>query len=120
MQDRDNKLSKNIGSVLGPLLIAVTTSEVLNFGIWTENNPPLTYLNGMILFAAGLAIVRFHHRWRPLWTASITLAGWLMMAGGVMRLYLPSMEQASPGPVAYAFIGLLCFLGLVMTFKAYR
>ena len=120
MQDHDCSLSKNIASVLGPVLMAVTTSEALNFGIWTENNPPLTYLNGMILLAVGVAIVRFHRRWRPLWTASVSLAGWLMIVGGLTRLYFPSMEQASPGPVAYAFIGLLCFLGIVMTFRAYR
>ncbi len=115
----DDQLSRNIGAVLGPTLIAVTLSEVINFGVWTENIPALTYLNGMMLFAAGLAIVRFHSRWRPVWTLSITAVGWLMLAGGVFRLFFPTAPQAEPGLAAYAFIALLAALGAIMTFKSY-
>ncbi len=115
----DDHLSRNIGAVLGPTLIAVTLSEWINFGIWTENLPPLTYLNGMILFAAGMAIIRFHSRWRPLWTLSITIAGWLMAAGGLFRLFLPAAPQAEPGVFAYGLIVFLGALGALMTFKSY-
>lgn len=120
MQDQDLKRSKNIASVLGPVLLAVSVSEALNFEIWATFDARLTYLNGMILFAAGVAIVRFHHRFRPLWTATITVTGLLVMIGGLIRLFFPAMDQASPGPGAYAFIGLLFAFGLVMTVKAYR
>ena len=116
---RDDRLSRTIGGVLGPTLIAVTLSEGMNFGIWTENLPPLTYLNGMILFAAGMAIIRFHSRWRPLWTLSITLVGWIMLAGGLFRLFLPAAPQAEPGLFAYGFIVLLGTLGVIMTVKSY-
>ena len=111
--------SRRIGSVLGPTLIAVTISEAINFGIWSENNPPLTYLNGMILFAAGFAIVRFHSRWRPFWTLSITVAGWLMLAGGSFRLFFPTAPQAEPSLASYGFVAFLAALGLIMTVKSY-
>ena len=115
----DDRLSRHIGSVLGPTLIAVTVSEVIHFGIWTEALPTLTYLNGMILFAAGMALVRFHTRWRPLWTVSITIVGWLLLVGGLFRLFFPTAPQAEPGVAAYAFIAVLFTLGVTMTVKAY-
>ena len=112
--------SKAIASVLGPSLIVITVSEIINFHIWAEFDPRLTYLNGMILFVAGFAIIRFHHRWRPLWTATITVTGGLMTIGGLIRLFFPAMDQASPGPFAYGLIGVLCAAGLVMTVMGYR
>lgn len=115
----NDETSRRIGSVLGPTLIAVTISEWLNFGIWTENNAPLTYLNGMILFAVGVGIIRFHSRWRPFWTLSVTVAGWLITAGGLIRLFFPTAPQMEPGPTSYAFIALLAALGFIMTFKSY-
>ena len=115
----DEKRSKQIGSVLGPTLLMVNISEIINLGIWAENLPPVTYLNGLLLFAAGLAIVRFHNRWRPRWTVCITIVGWLMMAGGLFRLYFPTVEQADATPVTYAFVGFLGLLGLIITVKAY-
>ena len=115
----DDRRSKQIGSVLGPTLLMVNISEVINLGIWEESLPPVTYLNGLMLFAAGLAIVRFHSRWRPLWTVSITLVGWLMMAGGLFRLYFPAAQQADATATTYAFVGFLGLLGLIMTVKSY-
>ncbi len=115
----DDHLSRNIGAVLGPTLIVVTLSEWINFGIWSENLPALTYLNGMILFVAGMAIIRFHSRWRPLWTLSITVVGWLLVAGGLFRLFMPAAPQAEPGVFAYGFIILLGALGVLMIIKSY-
>lgn len=104
---------------MGPTLIAVTISEAINFGIWSENIPALNYLNGMILFAVGVAIVRFHSRWRPLWTVSITVTGWLMVAGGGFRLFFPTATQAEPSLASYGFVAFLAALGLTMTIKSY-
>ncbi len=115
----EDKKSRQIGSVLGPTLIAVTTSEWMNLDIWSENIPPMTYLNGMILFAVGLGVVRFHNQWRPMWTLSITIVGWLMIAGGFFRLFFPTSPQADASPATYAFIVLLGVLGVIMTIKSY-
>ena len=115
----NDETSRRIGSVLGPTLIVVTISEWMNFGIWTENNAPLTYLNGMILFAVGVAIVRFHSRWRPFWTLSITVAGWMMVVGGGFRLFFPTATQAEPSLMSYGLVAFLAALGLTMTIKSY-
>ncbi len=115
----DDTNSRRLGSILGPTLVVVTLSEYINLSIWSENIPQVTYLNGMILFAAGLAIVRFHSRWRPLWTLSITLVGWLLIAGGLFRLFFPSAPQADPGLVGYGFVALLGALGVLITIKSY-
>ena len=115
----NDEISRRIGSGLGPTLIAVTISEWMNFGIWTENHPPLTYLNGMILFAVGVAIIRFHSRLRPFWALSITIAGWLIAAGGLFRLFFPTAPQMEPGPTSYGFVAFLAALGFIMTLKSY-
>ena len=115
----NNDVSRRIGSVLGPTLIMVIISEWINYGIFLENNPPHAYLNGVMLFAVGVAIVRFHNAWRPLWTLSITVTGWLMLAGGVFRLFFPTAPQAPPGLATYGFMLFLGALGLMMTVKSY-
>lgn len=120
MTEQNLNTSKNIASVLGPVLIAVNISEVIHFDIWTESYPPLVYLNGVILFAVGVALLQFHNHWRRNWTVTITITGWLMLAGGLFRLFFPTMEQASDSPITYALIGGICLLGLIMSWKAYR
>ncbi len=116
----DEKLSKNIASVLGPVLIVVTLSELLNYGIWSTSIPMVVYFNGMVLFSVGLAIARFHNRWRLDWTLTISIMGWLMMIGGFFRLFFPNAEQAPANWVTYAFVGVLCLFGVIMSVRAYR
>ena len=55
--------SKQLAGLFGPTLMALTISEALNLHIWRVNIVPVTYLNGLILFVAGLSIVRAHNRW---------------------------------------------------------
>lgn len=116
---QDDGRSRRIGAVLGPTLLAVTVSEWINFGIWSENDPRITYLNGMMLFAAGVAIIRFHSRRRPVWALSITVTGWLMAAGGLFRMFFPAAPQLDPGPAGYGLILLLGCLGAIMTLKSW-
>jgi hypothetical protein len=52
--------SKRIAGFIGPTLIALGSSEVKTFRIWESNTAPLIYLNGVLLFVAGLAILRVH------------------------------------------------------------
>lgn len=111
--------SKNIAAVLGPVLIAAMISETINFRIWDQSIPQIVYLNGMILFATGIAIVRFHNRWRPIWAALITVMGWLLLAAGTFRMFFPTAIQAQEGPATYAFISSLCLIGVVLTVMSF-
>lgn len=114
MQSDTLMLSRRLASVLGPIAIVVGLSEMANMEIWRENDPRLTYLNGMMLFAAGLAILRFHRRLRPFWAGAVTATAVLLAAGGVFRLFFPGAPQAADA-AAYAAAGALCVLGLTMT-----
>ena len=119
-EDVYQQRSKQIAAVLGPTLIAVSVSEALNLSIWETSLPQVVYLNGMIFFMGGIAIVRFHNRWRPAWTVPITLVGWALVGSGLFRLFFPNATQASASPATYAFIGGLGLVGLFLSFKAYR
>ena len=68
--------SKQLAGLVGPTLTVLGVSEALNLHIWAANIAPVTYLDGVLLFAAGLAIVRAHNVWTRRWPVLITLAGW--------------------------------------------
>jgi hypothetical protein len=44
--------------------------------------PPVVYLSGVLMFVAGLAIVRTHNHWARDWTVLVTLTGWFALALG--------------------------------------
>jgi hypothetical protein len=50
--------SRNLAGILGPTLVALSISEALNYRIWDVGIPQAIYLNGCLLFVAGVAIVR--------------------------------------------------------------
>jgi len=111
--------SKQIAGLIGPAIVALTTSEALNFHIWATNIPPVTHLNGLLLFVAGLAIVRAHNRWTRGWPVLVTLTGWVVMLGGLFRLFAPEAPQAPQNTVTYAGLMVLLAMGVFLTFKAY-
>ncbi|MEJ6395014.1 hypothetical protein V8J82_17260 [Gymnodinialimonas sp. 2305UL16-5] len=109
-----------IASLLGPVLLGVTGTELWQLDIWLGVDPSIVYLNGLIFLAAGVAVLRFHRYWRADWTALVTLSGWLLVAAGLFRMGWPSAPQAADGTLTYAGIGLLFLLGAVLTWKGYR
>jgi 1,4-dihydroxy-2-naphthoate octaprenyltransferase len=86
--------------------------------------PPVVYLSGILMFVAGLAIVRSHHLWRRDWTMLVTLSGWVFLLLGLFRMFAAVFYQrASARASSTVFMileGLLFVVGLIMTFKAYR
>jgi len=112
--------SKNIAGLLGPTLIALGASEAVNFRIWAANIAPLIYLNGMLLFVAGLSIVRFHNRWTLGWPVMVTLVGWGFILVGLFRMFAPKVQQARQNaPTTIITASLVGAIGLFLTFKAY-
>ena len=112
--------SKNIAGLLGPTLIALGTSEALNFRIWATNIAPLISLNGLLLFVAGLSIVRVHNRWTRGWPVIVTLVGWGFILVGLFRMFAPEVQQAGQNaPTTIITASLVGAIGLFLTFKAY-
>ncbi len=117
--------SAYIARLLGPALIGITVTEWINLDIFTAAIGPSfathVYLNGTLLFIAGLAIVRAHNVWSRRWPVLITLVGWFAVVGGLIRMGAPvSAQQAGQSAsVVYASLIALLAIGIVLTFKSY-
>ena len=110
--------SKNIAGLVGPAIIVLILSETMNFHIWATNIPPNTYLNGLLLFIAGLSIIRVHNTWRG-WPVLITLSGWFYLLLGLYRVFFPEAQQAPANSFTYLMLIILFLVGVFLTFKAY-
>lgn len=111
--------SKRLGELIGPALVALAVTEIINLNIWATTIAPVTYLNGSILFVAGLAIVRAHNIWTTRWPVLITLTGWVLTVGGLYRMAVPRAPQAPDVPATYVGLALLGAFGVFLTIKAY-
>jgi hypothetical protein len=117
--------SKQIAGLVGPTIIAMVVSEfpLVQPHLYDAQIPPVVYLSGVLLFVAGLAIVRAHNHWARDWTVLITLSGWFGFVLGLFRMFAASLYQrGTANTSATVFMVLESFLlvcGLIMTFKAY-
>jgi 1,4-dihydroxy-2-naphthoate octaprenyltransferase len=118
--------SKEIAGLVGPTLMVMTAGEFPLFQphLYDQQIPPVVYLNGMLLFVAGLAIVRAHNIWRTDWTVLVTLCGWCCLLLGITRVFSASSYQRSYAQVDSGFVmgvvAALFVLGAVLTVQAYR
>lgn len=116
---------KLIGGLLGPSLVAMLASEFppVQPRLYDAQIPPVIYLSGVLLFVAGLAVVRSHNVWARNWTVLITLCGWCFLVLGLVRMFAASLYlQATQGGRSMGLMVLEgCFLviALTITFKAY-
>ncbi|WP_374575485.1 hypothetical protein [Phenylobacterium sp.] len=113
-------LQRRIARILGPVIVAVALSEAANMDIFAEQTAPVVYLNGAVLFTAGVAILQAHAAWRRDWTVLITLAGWVLAAAGLYRLIWPRAVQATEGPATTAALLLLAAAGAYLCWRGYR
>jgi uncharacterized membrane protein YhaH (DUF805 family) len=114
--------SKSIAGLLGPTLIAISISEFINLRtLWANTSPSVIYLNGTLLFVAGLAIVRAHNRWTGGWPVLVTLTGWFLMLAGLIRMFVPvyAQQEAENNTAVYGLLIVLLAAGVFLTFKAY-
>lgn len=111
--------SKELSKLIGPTLSVMTLSEMINLSIWRDSIPALIYLNGILLFVAGISIVRVHNHWKKDWTMLITLVGWSSLIAGLYRIFFPRAPQADERTATYAGLIFLFTLGLFLTFKGY-
>jgi cytochrome bd-type quinol oxidase subunit 2 len=88
--------SKTIAGLIGPTLVAIAAGMLLNIGSLptlaeqVSRDPALIFVSGILLFVAGLAIVRVHNRWTNGWPVLVTVLGWLALLGGLARMLFPT------------------------------
>jgi len=117
--------SKRIAGLLGPTIVVMVASEfpLVQPHLYDAQIPPVVYLSGVLLFVAGLAIVRAHNVWRRDWTVLVTLSGWFFLLVGLFRMFAAGLYQrssANASSIVFMILeGVLFVLGLIMTFKAY-
>ena len=99
--------SKPLAGLMGPTLLALGTTEAFNMDIFAAQTAPVVYLNGTLLFVAGLAIVRAHNEWSASWRVLVTALGWLTLAAGLYRMAAPTAPQAGKGLVTYLLLAVL-------------
>ena len=97
----------------------------MNLGIFTEamgpSFGPHVYLNGTLLFVAGLAIFRAHNLWTLSWPVLITLVGWFAVLAGLWRMVASLGAQvAGESPMLlYGSLVILLAIGVALTCKGY-
>ena len=89
-----------LARLLGPTFIAIALGMLINLSMYesmiAEALRPgiLFYLSGLMSLLAGLAIVNLHNTWRSDWRVIITVLGWLMTIGGIIRIVVPQVAIA--------------------------
>jgi hypothetical protein len=111
--------SRRIARILGPTLIAVGVTEAVNIDRLAGSAAPVVYLNGVVLFVAGLAILQAHHRWPRGWPVLVTLSGWALCLGGLYRMAAPAAAQMGHGVATDGLLAVLVAIGGVLTRKGY-
>lgn len=113
--------SKQIAKLLGPSLIAITLPEAFNVHIFDAQIAPVVYLNGGVLFVAGLSIILAHNRWVRDWSVAITLVGWCVILLGFLRLFFTELAMQGGQNNTTVIISALtgAAIGVFLTYKAY-
>ncbi|KAH8888431.1 hypothetical protein GQ53DRAFT_748862 [Thozetella sp. PMI_491] len=115
--------TSTLARLLGPSLIVMVLAEAYNGKIFRDSTPHIVFLNGNILFVAGLAIVQTHNIWAPGPPIVVTLVGWSGLFVGLSRMMYP--EQALKVDLeetfqTYAVVGVLCLVGSYLSLAGYR
>jgi uncharacterized membrane protein HdeD (DUF308 family) len=117
--------TKQIAAILGPTMVVMLVAEfpLVQPHLYDEQIPPVVYLSGILMFIAGLAIIRAHNIWARNWTVLVTLSGWFFLLLGLLRVFAADhyrLTAASTSSWVYILAeGLLLLVALFITFKAY-
>ena len=115
--------SKSIAGIVGPTLIVLVLSEmkIWNPTLYDTQVVPLVYLSGVLLFIAGISIVRSHNIWVLGWQTSLTIIGWFAILIGLIRMFFPHSYKAQfkNNNLVLMIEVFLVLLGVYLTYKAY-
>jgi hypothetical protein len=121
-------ISKTIAARLGPTPVATAVMALANLGATppSSKSPMLIILAGYAAFVPGLAIVYSRNQWTGGWPAFVTLAGWLSLVIGQIRMvfHMPltgitAKHGAAMTGVLHAIGVVFLLIGGVLSFKAY-
>ena len=89
-----------LARLMGPTFVAIALGMLINLGMYESmiaealHSGILFYLSGLLSLLAGLAIVNLHNTWYADWRVIITILGWLMTIGGIIRIVVPQVAIA--------------------------
>jgi hypothetical protein len=120
--------SKRIAGLVGPTTIVVVLGEypLVQPRLYDRQIPPVAYISGVLLFVAGLAILRIHNKWVRDWRVLVTITGWIALLSGVQRTlmadaYTQFVRDSSKNPTAFIIVeSVLLLIGIVVTFNGYK
>ena len=115
--------SKSIAKIVGPTLTVMVLSEmrIWNPTLYDTQIVPVIYLNGILLFVAGLAIVKNHNIWTFGWQTILTIVGYAGIILGLFRMFFPQVQQEkfeNNNSILVVEI-ILILVGIFLTVKAY-
>ena len=125
-----------LAKLVGPLFLTIALGLLLNQNTYwgminevirhpTPIGSMLIYLSGLLSMLAGLAMVNAHPVWARDWRVLITILGWLMLIGGIVRIALPDIglkvgSALYASPTTLPIIAVISLaLGGFLTFKGY-
>ena len=121
-----------LAKLLGPLFVVIGVGMLVNQGVYEAmigeflHSSALIYVSGLLSLLGGLTIVNVHNSWRLQWTLIITVLGWLLLIGGIMRIVLPRFV-VTIGTTIYAahaamiIVSIIALgIGGVLTYMGYR
>ena len=123
--------SKTIAGLLGPSLIALAAALLINLGSMStlveavSRDPAIVLVSGVLAFVAGLAVVRVHNHWAADWAVVVTIFGWLLLIGGLVRMLFPirlAELAATLSPSTGLIVGeavVFLVIGAFLSYKAY-
>jgi hypothetical protein len=120
-----------IARLLGPTFVAIGLGILANGPFYSAlileavHSPTLIYFSGLMSLVPGLAILNVHRSWNG-WPVIITIIGWLMVIGGVVRLVLPATTATIATdlyskPIVFLIVAIVVLaLGAYLCFEGYR
>lgn len=88
-----------LARLLGPVILIMGLTLLLNRTAIIEagkafiEDRAALLLAGLLALVGGVAIVNAHNVWVADWPVLITVLGWAMIVGGVMRIGVPNLTR---------------------------
>jgi len=121
-----------IARLLGPIFVVIGIGVLANAHHYVAliqeavKSPTLIYFAGVMALAAGLAMLNCYRAWTADWRVIVTVLGYLMVLGGIVRIVLPQLTVGLAtalysGSAAMVVVGVIALvIGGYLSFEGYR